>query len=113
LVDTATNTYPAYGLTYEKFRVLTYINPGIENFFEGRLLSEELEELDVGMKYKLNHSMAYFRWAIKKKIFESDVILLDEFARLIAFQPPGFFVSDLSNSVNEINLRLTSIINKD
>jgi hypothetical protein len=102
------NPYPAYGLTYSKFRILTYVDPFAEAFFEGRLSPEKLAKLDEEEIYKLDHSMAYFRWSIKKILFEkSDIILLDEFARLIAFQPPGFFVSDLSNAVREINVRLT------
>jgi hypothetical protein len=106
------NNYPAYGLTYEKFRVLTYIDPIAETFFESR--SATLDELESEVVGKLEHSMNYLRWAIKKKLFEeTDVILLDEFARLIAFEPPGFFVDYLSKVVEEINTRLESVIKNE
>lgn len=62
----AKTDYPVYGITYPKFRIM---------------VSEQAP-------------MGFVADELMEKIKNSDVILLDEFSRCIAYEPPSFFLKD-------------------
>lgn len=59
-------SYPVYGITYFKFRIMD----------------------------SKKAAMGFVADELMEKIHNSDVILLDEFSRYIAYEPPSFFLKD-------------------
>jgi hypothetical protein len=62
----AKTDYPVYGITYDKFRIM-----------ESR-----------------KSPMGFMAKELREKIFNSNIILLDEFPKYIQYQPAGFFLKD-------------------
>ncbi len=73
------NDFNMHGLTYDKFR---------------SLIRRKYDENDI----EFEHSMDFKKQKLLEKIFASDVLLLDEFPRLIVYKPQGFFVKDLEHA---------------